>query len=47
MAKKYITVKCKTTRRLYLSDISKVYSINIRKTPSLPKFQDIDSDTQC
>jgi hypothetical protein len=46
MAKKFITLKCKTNRRLFLDDILKVYTFERKKTPKLPILHDTDSDTQ-
>lgn len=45
MSKKFITLKCRSSRRLYLDDISKVYTLEKRKTPKLPRFCDSDEET--
>lgn len=45
MSKKFITLKCRSSRRLYLDDISKVYTFEKRKTPKLPRFYDSDEET--
>lgn len=47
MAKKYIVLKARTLRRLYIVDILKVHSIEKRKTPKVPSYEDhetIESD---
>ena len=47
MAKKYIVLKARTLRKLYIVDILKVHSIEKRKTPKVPSYEDhetIDSD---
>ena len=45
MSKKFITLKCRTIRKLYLEDISKVFTYIHKKTPKLPAFPDSDTET--
>lgn len=45
MSKKFITLKCRSVRKLYLDDISKVFTYSHRKTPKLPTYQDSDTET--
>jgi hypothetical protein len=47
MSKKFIVIKCGKSRRVYLQDIAKVYTLNQRKTPKLPKMCDCtDTDSE-
>lgn len=46
MSKKFITLKCRSMRKLYLEDIAKVYTYEKKKTPKLPQYCNSDSDTQ-
>ena len=47
MAKKYIVLKARTLRKLYIVDILKVHSMEKRRTPKVPSYEDhetIESD---
>jgi hypothetical protein len=40
MCKKFIILKCGISRRVYVEDIARVYTVSQRKTPRVPRVGD-------